>query len=287
MLKASDLRRRPTATSPSSKGSARCWSGARRVGLVGLNGAGKSTLRLLAASRLQSAAASRSARATGSAICRRSRRGLEPTIDWPALGAALGEVWRLHGELERLETRLRDPVALAAYGDAQGALRRARRLAPQAQLDGARDALGSPTCRSPPCSAHSAAARRARALLAGVLLGLADGAARRADESPRPRRARVAEGFLYRLPGRGARRLDDRRFPRHRPGCEDARAAGGELMSLRGRLHRLPRRPAARHGRSWHTRRSSAIGARGRHRRDARLRAAHRDHGEPGGRPGR
>jgi ATPase subunit of ABC transporter with duplicated ATPase domains len=94
-------------------------SGARRVGLVGSNGTGKTTLlRLLAGVDVP---------ARGHVTLRPGDRigylpqeppGPDLTID-RLLGAALGEVWRLHGELERLEARLHEPDALAAYGEAQ------------------------------------------------------------------------------------------------------------------------------------------------------------------------
>src|SRR5215208_6086977 len=81
-------------------------SGTRRVGLVGPNGAGKTTLlRLLAGVT----APERGSVALGPGdrigYLPQEPPGAELTID-RLLGAALGEVWRLHAELERLERRL-------------------------------------------------------------------------------------------------------------------------------------------------------------------------------------
>ena len=145
-------------------------SGDRRVGLVGPNGAGKTTLlRLLAGV---------DAPARGSVTLGPGDRigylpqeppGADLTIDG-LLGAALGEVWQLHGELERLEGRLGDPAALAAYGDAQERFSALGGWALQAQLDYARAALGiDHVPLEAPLGALSGG-EAARALLAGVLL---------------------------------------------------------------------------------------------------------------------
>src|SRR4051794_1121027 len=92
-------------------------SGGRRVGLVGPNGAGKTTLlRMLAGV----AAPERGSVALGPGdrigYLPQEPPGPELTID-RLLGAALGEVWRLHGELERLERPLGQPDMLARYGE--------------------------------------------------------------------------------------------------------------------------------------------------------------------------
>jgi ATPase subunit of ABC transporter with duplicated ATPase domains len=89
-------------------------SGSRRVGLVGPNGAGKTTLlRLLAGVD----APRRGAVALGPGdrigYLPQEPPGADLTID-RLLGAALGEVWRLHGELDALGELLERQAALAA-----------------------------------------------------------------------------------------------------------------------------------------------------------------------------
>ena len=145
-------------------------SGDRRVGLVGPNGAGKTTLlRLLAGIE----APERGAVALGPGdrigYLPQEPPGPELTID-RLLGAALGEVWRLHGELERLEPRLADPAALAAYGDAQERFGALGGWGLQAQLDGARAALGIAHVPLDAPLGSLSGGEAARALLAGVLL---------------------------------------------------------------------------------------------------------------------
>src|ERR671932_2672373 len=97
-------------------------SGTRRVGLVGPNGAGKTTLlRLLAG--VSAPARGSLALGPGDRIgyLPQEPPGPELTID-RLLGAALGEVWRLHGALERLQGRLRGPPRPAAPGGGKGGL---------------------------------------------------------------------------------------------------------------------------------------------------------------------
>jgi macrolide transport system ATP-binding/permease protein len=145
-------------------------SGSRRVGLVGPNGAGKTTLlRLLAGidAPLRGAVALGPGERVGYLPQEPPGQGL--TID-RLLGAALGEVWRLHGELERLEGRLDDPAALTAYGEAQERFGVLGGWTLQAQLDGARDALAITHVPLDAPLGDLSGGEAARALLAGVLL---------------------------------------------------------------------------------------------------------------------
>jgi ATPase subunit of ABC transporter with duplicated ATPase domains len=145
-------------------------SGTRRVGLVGPNGAGKTTLlRVLAG--VTAPDRGHVALGPGDRVgyLPQEPPGPELTID-RLLGAALGEVWRLHGELERLEGSLDDPAALAAYGDAQERFGALGGWALQAQLDGARDALGIAHVPLDAPLGSLSGGEAARALLAGVLL---------------------------------------------------------------------------------------------------------------------
>ncbi len=145
-------------------------SGDRHVGFVGPNGAGKTTLlRLLAGVD----APERGAVALGPGdrigYLPQEPPGADLTID-RLLGAALGEVWRLHGELERLESRLGDPAALARYGEAQERFGALGGWTLHAQLDGARAALGIAHVPLDAPLGTLSGGEAARALLAGVLL---------------------------------------------------------------------------------------------------------------------
>ena len=203
MLKASDLRAAHGDTTI-FEGLSLTLSGDRRVGLVGPNGAGKTTLlRLLAGVT----APERGSVALGPGdrigYLPQEPPGPELTID-RLLGAALGEVWELHAELERLEPRLarsgragratarrRSASARSAAGRCSAARRRARRARHRAR-PARRAARRAQRRRGGPRAAGRRAARAA------------DGAAaRRADQPPRPRRPR--RGWRTSSPGSPAR----------------------------------------------------------------------------------
>ena len=145
-------------------------SGSRRIGLVGPNGAGKTTLlRLLAG--IDAPERGHVTLGPGDSVgyLPQEPPGPDLTID-RLLGAALGEVWRLHGELERLEPRLHEPDAMAAYGEAQERFDALGGWALQAQLDDARAALGIAHVPLTAALGGLSGGEAARALLAGVLL---------------------------------------------------------------------------------------------------------------------
>jgi ATPase subunit of ABC transporter with duplicated ATPase domains len=169
MLKASDLR----ATHGDNTifdGLNLTLSRTRRSGLVGPNGAGKTTLlRLLAGVTAPERGTVTLGPGDRVGYLPQEPPGPDLTID-RLLGAALGEVWRLHGELQRLEPRLHDPDALARYGEAQERFGALGGWALQAQLDGARDALGITHIPLDAPLGDLSGGEAARALLAGVLL---------------------------------------------------------------------------------------------------------------------
>jgi ATPase subunit of ABC transporter with duplicated ATPase domains len=142
----------------------------RRVALVGPNGAGKTTLlRVLAGAATPERGSVTLGPGDRIGYLPQEPPGAELTID-RLLGAALGEVWRLRGELERLEERLHDPAALAEYGEAQERFGLLGGWALQAQLDGARAALGIAHVPLDAPLGELSGGEAARALLAGVLL---------------------------------------------------------------------------------------------------------------------
>ena len=145
-------------------------SGPRRVALVGSNGAGKtSLLRVLAG--VDAPEGGSVSLGPGDRIGHLPQEppGPELTID-RLLGAALGEVWRLHHELEQLEQRLHEPDALAAYGEKQDRFGALGGWALHSQLDGARAALGIAHVPLDAPLGTLSGGEAARALLAGVLL---------------------------------------------------------------------------------------------------------------------
>jgi ATPase subunit of ABC transporter with duplicated ATPase domains len=145
-------------------------SGTRRSGLVGPNGAGKTTLlRLLAGVDAPERGSVTLGAGDRVGYLPQEPPGPDLTIN-RLLGAALGEVWRLHGELERLERRLDDPEMLVRYGEAQERFGALDGWALQAQLDSAREALGIAHIPLDHALGELSGGEAARALLAGVLL---------------------------------------------------------------------------------------------------------------------
>jgi ATPase subunit of ABC transporter with duplicated ATPase domains len=145
-------------------------SGTRRAALVGPNGAGKTTLlRLLAGVTAPEHGSVALGPGDRVGYLPQEPPGADLTIDH-LLGAALGEVWELHAELAQLETRLDEPAALAAYGEAQERFGALGGWALHAQLDGARDALGIAHVPLDAPLGTLSGGEAARALLAGVLL---------------------------------------------------------------------------------------------------------------------
>jgi ATPase subunit of ABC transporter with duplicated ATPase domains len=145
-------------------------SGTRRSALVGPNGAGKTTLlRLLAGIVAPERGSVTLGAGDRVGYLPQEPPGPDLTID-RLLGAALGEVWRLHGELETLAARLGEPEMLSRYGEAQERFGALGGWAVQAQLDGARDALGIAHIPLDAPLGDLSGGEAARALLAGVLL---------------------------------------------------------------------------------------------------------------------
>ena len=255
MLQASDLTKAHDGA-PLFDGLSFVLGDGERAGLVGPNGVGKSTLlRLLAGVDRpdRGAVADRRGRAHRLAAAGGART--PRTTLGELLGAGLGELWTVRGELRALLARLADgdtsPATLERYGHAQERFEAlggwaleavARRGAPRAG-------------HRPPRRRHAAGAavgRRAGARAAGRhAAGGADGpAARRADQPPRRRRPAVARGLAARLRRDGRRRLARPRVPRRGRRLHPRARARWCADPLRGRLQRSSSAARARAGRS-------------------------------------
>ena len=170
MLKALDLRSDYDGT-PLYDGLSLTLGPRERAGLVGPNGAGKTTLlRVLAG--VAEPVRGTVARAPGTRIgyLPQEPPGPELTLD-RLLGAALGEPWRLRGELERLAERLDDPAALAAYGEALSRFGALDGWSLESELEAGRRALDIEHLPLDAPLGRLSGGEAARALLAGVLLG--------------------------------------------------------------------------------------------------------------------
>jgi ATPase subunit of ABC transporter with duplicated ATPase domains len=173
MLQASDLTKSHDGA-PLFDGLSFVLGDGERAGLVGRNGVGKSTLlRLLAGVER----ADRGAVATGAD----ERVGWLPqeapeaaTTLGALLGAGLGEVWIVRGELRALEARVQrgdtSEGTLAAYGHAQDRFGVLDGWALDARLDEARRALAIEHLDPATPLARLSGGEQARALLAGTLL---------------------------------------------------------------------------------------------------------------------
>jgi ATPase subunit of ABC transporter with duplicated ATPase domains len=173
MLQASDLTKAYDGA-PLFDGLSLVLADGERAGLVGPNGVGKSTLlRLLAG-------VDRPDRGTAST-------GSGERIGWLAqeapdaattlgelLGAGLGEVWTVRGELRLLEARLTggdaSPATLERYGQVQARFEVLGGWAVEAALDEARRALAIDHLDPATPLARLSGGEQARALLAGTLL---------------------------------------------------------------------------------------------------------------------
>jgi ATPase subunit of ABC transporter with duplicated ATPase domains len=173
MLQASDLTKSYDGA-PLFDGLSFVLANGTRAGLVGPNGVGKSTLlRLLAGVERPD----RGAVAKGAG----DRIGWLPQEAPPAattlgalLGAGLGEVWTVRGELRDVEARLQDgdtsEPTLAAYGRAQERFGALGGWALDATLDEARRALHIDHLDPGTPLAQLSGGEQARSLLAGTLL---------------------------------------------------------------------------------------------------------------------
>ena len=219
MLQASDLTKAHDGA-PLFDGLSFVLGDGERAGLVGPNGVGKSTLlRLLARRRPARPRRGRaSAPASASAGCRRRRPTPRTTLG-ELLGAGLGEVWTVRGELRALEARLAagdtSPATLERYGQAQARFEALGGWALEASLDEARRALAIDHLDPATPLARLSGGEQARALLAGTLLAgptvlLLDEPTNHLDGDG----LRWLEDWLRGFAGTVARRLARPRVPR-------------------------------------------------------------------------
>jgi ATPase subunit of ABC transporter with duplicated ATPase domains len=171
MLQASDLGKAYDGA-PLFEGLSFVLGDGDRAGLVGPNGVGKSTLvRLLAGADRPDRGAVGTGR--GDRIGWLPREAPDATRSLgDLLGAGLGEVWRVRGELRTLEIALErgDTSVLDAYGRAQERFGALGGWALEATLDEARRALAIDHLDPETPLARLSGGEQARALLAGTLL---------------------------------------------------------------------------------------------------------------------
>jgi ATPase subunit of ABC transporter with duplicated ATPase domains len=173
MLQASDLTKAHDGA-PLFDGLSFVLGDGERAGLVGPNGVGKSTLvRLLAGVDRPDRGAVATSRGDRVGWLPQEAPDAAPSLG-ELLGAGLGEVWGVRGELRALEARLAagdtTPPTLQAYGHAQERFDALGGWALEAAVDEARRALSIDHLDPATPLARLSGGEQARALLAGTLL---------------------------------------------------------------------------------------------------------------------